>query len=78
MVTAKSGLRDGVTENQPQRTLLLFGLLPAHGTPSGRRPAGAYLQCDPDRLLLPVVSVDFVTSEDLARSDSSEAAKNTD
>jgi hypothetical protein len=76
MVTAKSGIRDGMIENQPQRTLLLFGLSPARGTSNYRRPAGAYLQCDPDRLLLPMVSDVFVTSEELADRDSADAARN--
>lgn len=79
MVAIKQGTRECHTENQPQRTLLLFGLSPAHGPSSGggRVPSGAFLHCDPDRLLLPVMTEHMITSDDLASFEVSSAARDS-
>ena len=75
MNTAKSCPRDNAAEGQPQRTLLLFGLSPVHAWTSGRRLSGVFVHCDPDRLLLPVMSESAVTTDELADQEIASAAK---
>jgi hypothetical protein len=78
MNVTKSCLRDNATENQPQRTFLLFGLSPVYGWTVGRRPSGAFVHSDPDRLLLPMISEFMVSPEELSDHDIASVASTLD
>ena len=80
MVAARHHAREAQTENPPQRTLLLFGLSPLHGLSSkgGNLPSGTFLHCDPDRLLLPVMSEYEMTSDELSEREVADAARHAD
>jgi len=62
-------------ENQPRRTLLLFGLTPAYGLGgTSQRPSGVFIHCDPDRLLLPITNEFEASPHELSTEEIAAAA----